>query len=101
MGTFKGNVLVNIREFYTDKNSGEERPGNKGIALTKGKVSSRVAIMLYSIQLIIPGGLHSTEQWRALKEQVSNQYSANTISFQLIIVEIVLELILHSYSSVI
>lgn len=31
---FKGNILVNIREFYEDKATGEEKPGNKGIALS-------------------------------------------------------------------
>ena len=30
---FKGKVLVNIREFYEDKVTGEEKPGSKGIAL--------------------------------------------------------------------
>jgi hypothetical protein len=27
---FKGMLLVSIREFYTDKSSGEEKPGKKG-----------------------------------------------------------------------
>ncbi len=31
---FKGNVLVNIREFYEDRATGELKPGSKGIALT-------------------------------------------------------------------
>ena len=31
---FKGKIYVNIREYYDDKNTGEEKPGNKGIALT-------------------------------------------------------------------
>ncbi|KFV61678.1 Activated RNA polymerase II transcriptional coactivator p15, partial [Dryobates pubescens] len=39
---FKGKVLVDVREFYTDKN-GEKKPGRKGIAL-------------------------SAEQWNQLKE---------------------------------
>jgi hypothetical protein len=30
---YNGKVLVNIREFYEDKKTGEEKPGNKGIAL--------------------------------------------------------------------
>lgn len=44
---FKGKVLINIREYYEDKTTGEEKPGSKGIALT-------------------------TEQWNALKEVVSD-----------------------------
>ncbi|KDQ21743.1 hypothetical protein BOTBODRAFT_26169 [Botryobasidium botryosum FD-172 SS1] len=31
---FKGKPLVDIREFYVDKGTGEEKPGNKGIALS-------------------------------------------------------------------
>lgn len=34
VSVFKGQVLVNIREFYTDNKTGEEKPGSKGIALT-------------------------------------------------------------------
>jgi hypothetical protein len=32
--TFKGIKYVDIREYYTDKSSGEEKPGKKGISLT-------------------------------------------------------------------
>ena len=42
---FKGKLLINIREFYDDKATGEEKPGSKGIALT-------------------------VQQWNKLKEQV-------------------------------
>ena len=31
---YKGNILVNIREYYEDKASGEVKPGAKGIALS-------------------------------------------------------------------
>mmetsp|Transcript_29561 Transcript_29561/g.86234 ORF Transcript_29561/g.86234 Transcript_29561/m.86234 type:complete len:126 (-) Transcript_29561:652-1029(-) len=31
--TYRGRVLVDIREFYEDKNSGELKPGKKGISL--------------------------------------------------------------------
>mmetsp|Transcript_16786 Transcript_16786/g.21560 ORF Transcript_16786/g.21560 Transcript_16786/m.21560 type:complete len:110 (-) Transcript_16786:244-573(-) len=41
--SFKGRTLIDIREYYVDKNSGEEKPGKKGIAL-------------------------QPEQWEALKE---------------------------------
>lgn len=40
VGTFKGMVLVNIREYYTDKNSGEEKPGYKGLALQANQWAS-------------------------------------------------------------
>ncbi len=43
---FKGKLYVNIREYYVDKATQKEMPGNKGIALT-------------------------VEQWNSLKEQVS------------------------------
>jgi len=32
--TFKGTVYVDIREFYEDKNTGEMKPGKKGISLS-------------------------------------------------------------------
>lgn len=31
--TFKGKTFVDIREYYTDKASGQEKPGKKGISL--------------------------------------------------------------------
>ena len=30
---FKGKLLIDIREFYTDRSSGEKKPGKKGICL--------------------------------------------------------------------
>merc|ERR1712046_392588 len=33
--TYRGRRLVQIREYYKDKNSGEMRPGKSGIALTE------------------------------------------------------------------
>ena len=35
-----GSKLVNIREYYVDNNSGEEKPGAKGIALTEDQWKS-------------------------------------------------------------
>lgn len=35
--TFKGRTLVDIREFYEDKSSGEKKPGKKGISLNVGQ----------------------------------------------------------------
>ena len=32
---FRSNILIDIREYYEDKASGEDRPGKKGISLTK------------------------------------------------------------------
>lgn len=32
---FRSSTLIDIREYYMDKASGEERPGKKGISLTK------------------------------------------------------------------
>lgn len=45
VGFFNGKVNINIREYYTDRASGQEKPGSKGIALTP-------------------------EQWQSLTEQV-------------------------------
>ena len=45
VGKYKGKLLVNIREFYKDKNTDEEKPGKSGIAL-------------------------SVEQWNTLKDLV-------------------------------
>lgn len=45
VGTFKGKVLINVREFYEDRSTGEEKPGSKGIAL-------------------------NLDQWQAIVEQV-------------------------------
>ena len=34
---FKGQLLVNFREYYVDKSSGEEKPGSKGITLNRSQ----------------------------------------------------------------
>jgi hypothetical protein len=34
LNTFKGKQLIDIREYYEDKETGELKPGRKGIALT-------------------------------------------------------------------
>ena len=34
---FKGQMLVNFREYYVDKSSGEEKPGSKGITLNRSQ----------------------------------------------------------------
>eukprot|EP01032_Pedospumella_encystans_P030863 gene30863-34833_t len=34
---FKGQMLVNFREYYVDKSTGEEKPGSKGITLNKSQ----------------------------------------------------------------
>lgn len=54
---FKSFVLVDIRETYTDKTSGEERPGKKGISLKPEQ--SVVCFLLFT--------------WRALARQLSEE----------------------------
>ena len=34
---FKGQLLVNFREYYVDKSTGEEKPGSKGITLNRSQ----------------------------------------------------------------
>ena len=34
MSIYKDNVVINLREYYEDKMTGEVKPGNKGISLT-------------------------------------------------------------------
>lgn len=34
---FKGQMLVNFREYYVDKSTGEEKPGSKGITLNRSQ----------------------------------------------------------------
>lgn len=56
VSVFKDKVLVNIREFYDDRITGEEKPGNKGIALTKEQFESlksqvqNVKVLIFSFQ---------------------------------------------------
>jgi Transcriptional Coactivator p15 (PC4) len=59
VGSFKGMVLVNIREYYTDKNTGEEKPGSKGIALT-------------------------VEQWNKFKAVVSTSQFAHILTLRIL-----------------
>merc|ERR1711862_885503 len=42
---FKGKLYVNIREYYIDKATGEEKPGNKGIALPIDQWDSLVKLV--------------------------------------------------------
>ena len=48
VSVFKGQPIVNIREFYTDKNTGEEKPGSKGIALNRAQWEAFVGAVSYS-----------------------------------------------------
>ena len=41
---FKGNKLIHIREYYTDKSTGEEKPGKKGITLKPDEWKKLLAI---------------------------------------------------------
>jgi hypothetical protein len=43
---WKGNVLLDIREFYEDKKSEEMRPGKKGISLTNDQYKALKALIL-------------------------------------------------------
>lgn len=45
VSVFKGKALVNIREYYVDKATGEEKPGSKGIALTKEQWEALLAVV--------------------------------------------------------
>ena len=43
--TFNGKTMINIREYYEDKNSGEMMPGKKGIALLVPQFSALVSAL--------------------------------------------------------
>ncbi|VDM93713.1 unnamed protein product, partial [Onchocerca ochengi] len=43
--SFKGKALIDIREYYQDKASGELKPGRKGISLSEEQYQRLKAIM--------------------------------------------------------
>lgn len=47
---YKGHKFVDIREFYTDKESGEWKPGKKGITLNKQEVEKLKGLLEYVSQ---------------------------------------------------
>jgi hypothetical protein len=49
--TFGGKVLIDIREYYTDQASGEERPGKKGIALSPEQWVSRGVLLEFEREI--------------------------------------------------
>ncbi|KAJ7703166.1 transcriptional Coactivator p15-domain-containing protein, partial [Mycena rosella] len=55
---FKGTTLIDIREFYLDKASGEQKPGKKGISLGLDQVSIRYITYLL---------LNVAQQWTELQ----------------------------------
>ncbi|KJH45750.1 transcriptional Coactivator p15 [Dictyocaulus viviparus] len=42
---FRGKALVDIREYYLDKSSGEMRPGKKGISLSREQYQNFKAVL--------------------------------------------------------
>ena len=53
---FKGKTYIDIREFYEDKDTGEKKPGKKGIMINVeqwGKITQSIA----QIQETVDGGL--------------------------------------------
>ncbi|KAE9412885.1 hypothetical protein Angca_005482, partial [Angiostrongylus cantonensis] len=42
---FRGKALVDIREYYLDKSSGEMRPGKKGISLNREQYQNFKAVL--------------------------------------------------------
>ncbi|KAI4170861.1 MAG: hypothetical protein LQ343_004625 [Gyalolechia ehrenbergii] len=43
--SFKGNMMVNIREYYEDKNTGNMMPGKKGISLPLAQYSTFLTLL--------------------------------------------------------
>lgn len=54
VGTFKGKVLINVREFYEDRSTGEEKPGSKGIALNLDQWQAFVEQVRFFFELSMP-----------------------------------------------
>ncbi len=55
VSVFKGRVLVNIREFYEDKSTGEEKPGSKGIVLSLdqfNQLAAQVCIIFFASHIL-------------------------------------------------
>lgn len=44
LSSFKGKRLINIREYYEDKKSGEMKPGKKGITLNPVEWKNLLAV---------------------------------------------------------
>ena len=44
LSSFKGKRLINIREYYEDKKSGEMKPGKKGITLNPAEWKNLLAV---------------------------------------------------------
>jgi hypothetical protein len=63
--SFKGKLYVNIREFYTDKGSGEVKPGKKGIMLTTEQVRQTLLFQLVTFS-------HFWTQWDILKVGIND-----------------------------
>lgn len=80
---FKGTLYVDIRETYTDKTSGEERPGKKGTTHTHTNReqrarrmhtlidSTRLALLFHCAASLCAGISLRAEQWEALLANAS------------------------------
>ncbi|KAK0614243.1 transcriptional Coactivator p15-domain-containing protein [Immersiella caudata] len=53
---FKGTTLVNIREYYTDKTTGEAKPGKKGISLSVEQFEGLIDAMPALVQALVEDG---------------------------------------------
>ncbi|KAK0728663.1 transcriptional Coactivator p15-domain-containing protein [Lasiosphaeria miniovina] len=59
--TFKGNTLINIREYYTDAN-GEAKPGKKGISLSLEQYNNLLSIIPELNASLLSNGLAIVSQ---------------------------------------
>jgi hypothetical protein len=59
VSVFKGKALVNIREYYLDKATGEEKPGSKGIALNVEQWEALVALVSVNFHVYCNLGAYS------------------------------------------
>lgn len=72
VSSFNGRPLVDIREYYQDKATGESKPGRKGIALTEEIYRTLMELRPKIDDSLKEAKLKSTKQARVEKDEASS-----------------------------